>query len=100
MFGFVLFTIINILNGVNFSNKKSGITLLMTYLTSIVEILFAVFYMKTTVGEIAMYEDVVMNTQIMKSFGFMGVSVGLTILAVIFATVFFFKKQDQVSLYI
>lgn len=100
MFGFVLFTIVNILNGVNFSSKKSLVTLATTYVTSAIQIAFAVLYVRVLFSEISKYAEVTMDQQMITSMGFIGFSTALTLISVLLATLFYFKKTDSYQLYL
>lgn len=100
MFGFVLFTIVNILNGVNFSSKKSLVTLITTYVTSAIQFTFAVLYVRVLLSEISKYAEVTMDQQMITSMGFIGLSTALTLISVLLATLFYFKKTDSYQLYL
>ena len=99
-FGFVLFTIVNILNGVNFSSKKSLVTLITTYVTSAIQFTFAVLYVRVLLSEISKYAEVTMDQQMITSMGFIGLSTALTLISVLLATLFYFKKTDSYQLYL
>ena len=99
MFAFVLFTIINILNGVNFAAKKSLVTLITTYIVSIIQCVFAALFVNTALYEVKMIEDVTLTKGMIMSFSYMGVSVALSIIALICVTVFQVKKQKDISIY-
>lgn len=100
MFGFVLFTIVNILNGVNFSSKKSLVTLITTAITSMIQSTFAVLYVSVLLEEVSKYADVTMDQQMITSMGFIGLSSALTLISVLLATLFYFKKTDSYQLYL
>lgn len=100
MFGFVLFTIVNILNGVNFSSKKSLVTLITTFITSMIQTTFAVLYVGVLLQEISKYAEVSMDRQMLTSMGFIGLSTALTLISVLLATVFYFKKTESYQLYL
>jgi hypothetical protein len=100
MFGFVLFTIVNILNGVNFSSKKSLVTLITTFVTSLIQTTFAILYIRVLLQEISKYAEVSMDQQMITSMGFIGLSTALTLISVLLATLFYFKKTDSYQLYL
>jgi len=100
MFGFVLFTIVNILNGVNFSSKKSLVTLITTFVTSMIQTIFAVLYVGVLLQEVNKYAEVSMDQQMLTSMGFIGLSTALTLISVLLATLFYFKKTDSYQLYL
>ncbi|GAU75742.1 hypothetical protein [Fusibacter sp. 3D3] len=99
MFAFVLFTIINILNGVNYAAKKSVATLVTTYIVSLVQMGFAFLFVKETLNEVALYPEITITKNMMTSLSFVGVSVGLTVLALVLATLYNFKKDQDISIY-
>jgi len=99
MFAFVLFTIINILNGVNFAAKKSATTLITTYIVSVFQCSFAFLFAREALNEVKNIADVTLTKEMIMSLSYMGVSVGLTLAALTFVTIYYFKKQNDISIY-
>lgn len=100
MFAFVLFTIVNILNGVNFSSKKSLVPLVSTYVTSAIQIMFGWLYVSTVLSEVNQYAEIAFDKSASMSTGFIGLSVVMTLVAMVLASVHYFKKTEIIEDYL
>jgi len=99
MFGFVLFTILNILNGVNISSKKSMVILLSTYLVSIVQIAFGLLFVNAALTEVKTVADVVITNNMILSLSYIGVSILLTVIALILTTIHNVRYTEEYQIY-
>jgi len=94
MFIFVLTSIINILNGFNFSNKKSMITLVATILVTIVQTIAGYKYIDILLTEVSTRSQVVMNTEMIISISFIVFSALSSIIASIIGIIFITRKTE------
>lgn len=94
MFGFMLFTIINILNGANFTAKKSVVSIGAIYLITGIQIAFGSLFIGVILNEVKNIAEVVMDKDIIITISFFGVSMVASILACIFAVLFYFRKSE------
>lgn len=99
MFVFVLASIFNILNGFNFSSKKSVITLIATYFGTSLQTLFGGLFLSVLFHESATIPEVVMDSNMILSISFILFSIVASIIATILATIFYLKKSE-VNLYL
>lgn len=94
MFAFMLFTIINILNGANFTAKKSLVSIGAIYLISGIQITFGGLFIGVILKEIETMVEVTMDTNTLISISFLSVSMLASVIACVFSVVFYFRKSE------
>lgn len=99
MFCFVLLTIINILNGSNFSPQKSKINIVVIYLITLLQILFGGLYIGVAINEVNTIAEVSMTSGMVQSFIFFGISMLASIIACVAATMFY-NRDNEMDLYL
>ncbi len=95
LFVFILTTVINILNGTNFSSKKSKLNIFSAYFITVIQIIIGILFILTALKEVDLIAEVSLNARMIKSFVFMGVSMLASIIACVVATVFYYREEEM-----
>lgn len=94
LFVFVLLTIMNILNGSNFTGKKSVINIVAIYFVTLLQLVFGVLFTLVAINEVYWIPEVIMDQTMIFSISAIGVSIVASIAAAVTATVFHFKATE------
>jgi hypothetical protein len=100
MFAFVMMTIMNMMNGLNFSSEKSLVILASFYLVSILQTFCAYLFVRVSLVEVSLYADVALDALMTKSIGSMGISTLLTLISLIMLTRYYMKPADIIEQYL
>lgn len=94
LFAFILFTIINILNGANFSAKKSVLSIITIYSITGIQIFIGALFISVTLNEVATIAEVSMTNDTRLSILFLIISMGASVIACITSVIFYFRKTE------
>ncbi len=99
LFVFILLTIMNIMNGSNFTSKKSAINIFAIYLVSTLQTIFGILFIIITLNEVYWIPEVLMSNTVTISVASIVVSIVASFISGIVATIFYFRATE-IDLYL